>query len=133
MKGNRLLCTFVDKDDKDSIIQNIFNTYTVLFNKIYLLSLDNKEEYICTYNIDTFNSNSIPLNSIMVHRKKGYNTLYTINALNVLVRKLNNNVADSNYPISWHHYKNSLLLTNADNELKIHSTKISKIYEFGLN
>ena len=64
----------------------------------------------------------------MVHRKKETNTLYTINALNELIKKLNGGVVDTSYKVNWLHYKNSILLTQ-HNELNQLNTKIHKILE----
>ena len=36
---------------------------------------------MCYYNVDQGNVHTIPDNTILVHRKKESNTLYTINAL----------------------------------------------------
>jgi hypothetical protein len=70
----------------------------------------------------------IPENTILVHRKKESNTLYTINALNELIKKLNGGVVDTRYQIDWQHYKNTILLTQ-QNELKQLRTKIHEIIE----
>jgi hypothetical protein len=40
------------------------------------------------------------LNTILVHRKKETNTLYTINALNELIKKLNGGVVDIAYKVN---------------------------------
>ena len=64
----------------------------------------------------------------MVHRKKETNTLYTINALNELIKKLNGGVVDTSYRVNWLHYKNSILLTQ-NNELNQLNTKIHQILE----
>ena len=80
-------------------------------------------------NADTIiNDGDLPENTILVHRKKETNTLYTINALNELIKKLNGGVVDTKFPITWEHYKNSVLLTQHD-ELKQLKTKIHKIIE----
>jgi len=57
--------------------------------------------------------------TISLHRKKNTNTLYTINALNDLIRELNNGKLDKTFPIDWENYKNSLLLTNDEGLNKI--------------
>ena len=64
----------------------------------------------------------------MVNRKKDSNTLYTINALNELIKKLNDGVVDTKFPIDWQHYRNCILLTQ-HNELKQLNTKIHRIIE----
>jgi hypothetical protein len=99
-----------------------------MYNKIFVLHIKSNDEYVCTYNIDQANLDSLPQNTILVHRKKESNTLYTINALNELIKKLNGGVVDTKFPITWEHYKNSVLLTQHD-ELKQLKTKIHKIIE----
>ena len=60
--------------------------------------------------------------------KKHTNTLYTINALNDLIRELNNGVLDKSFSVEWENYKNCLLLTN-DGGLNKIPTKIYKIID----
>jgi hypothetical protein len=81
-----------------------------------------------TYNVEQNNVEGIPQNTILVHRKKESNTLYTINALNDLIKKLNGGVVDPSYRINWVHYKNCILLTN-QGDLKQLNTKVYKIIE----
>jgi hypothetical protein len=40
-------------------------------------------------------------NTILLHRKKETNSLYTINALNTLIKSLNNGFLDKNYMVDW--------------------------------
>ena len=67
-------------------------------------------------------------NTILVHRKKETNTLYTINALNTLIKQLNEGVLDTSFKVNWEEYKNCILLTKGD-ELKRVNTKLHKIIE----
>jgi hypothetical protein len=93
--ANKLFCTFTSKEDLESTIDNIKDQYTILFNKIFVLYIESTNEYVCTYNVDSFNmSNTILPQTILLHRKKESNTLYTINALNDLIKELNDGVAD---------------------------------------
>jgi hypothetical protein len=69
---------------------------------------------------------SVLPNTILLHRKKESNTLYTINALNALIKSLNSGILDTNYRITWLDYKNSILLIQ-NNDLNIIQTKIHKI------
>jgi hypothetical protein len=69
---------------------------------------------------------SVLPNTILLHRKKESNTLYTINALNALIKSLNGSVLDTNYRITWLDYKNSILLVQS-NDLNIIKTKIHRI------
>jgi hypothetical protein len=45
--------------------------------------------------------------------------LYTINALNDLIRELNDGKLDKRFPIEWENYRNSLLLTGDEGLNKI--------------
>jgi len=125
---NKLFCTFVPLNEVDSFIEEITSEYTILYNKIFVLHIKSNDEYVCTYNVDQPNVNNIPDNTILVHRKKETNTLYTINALNELIKSLNEGIVDTNYRINWEHYKNTILLTQ-QGDLKLLRTKIFQIVE----
>jgi hypothetical protein len=126
--NNRLFCTFTTIEDIDSLVREISLKYEILYNKVFALKNQTTNEYVITYNIDQGNISSIPENTILVHRKKETNTLYTINALNTLIKSLNKGVVDTRFPINWSNYKNCILLTQ-NNELKQLNTKIYKIIE----
>jgi hypothetical protein len=128
LMGNRLFCTFTGLDELDELIGHLSNKYDIMYNKMFVLHVKNNTEYVVTYNVDQGNVNDIPDNTILVHRKKESNTLYTINALNELIKRLNGGVVDTRYPINWTHYKNCILLTQ-HNEIKQLNTKIFKIIE----
>jgi hypothetical protein len=126
--NNKLFCTFTTLEELDSLIERLTSTYKIMYNKIFVLHVKSNNEYVCTYNIDQANLNTLPENTILVHRKKESNTLYTINALNELIKRLNGGVVDTKFSITWEHYKNTILLTQRD-ELKELKTKIHKILE----
>jgi hypothetical protein len=127
---NKLFCTFTSKEDLDSTLDTIKSQYQILFNKIFVLYIESTNEYVCTYNVDSFNiSNVILDNTILLHRKKESNTLYTINALNDLIRSLNGGYLDTNYRVDWQTYKNCILLTTGG-ELKKLDTKVYEIINF---
>jgi hypothetical protein len=124
---NKLFCTFSSKQELDSTLNIIQTKYDILFNKIFILYIESTDEYVCTYNIDSVNmSNSLLENTILLHRKKESNTLYTINALNDLIKSLNEGVLDNTFMINWKDYQNCILLTHAG-ELRRLNTKIYKI------
>lgn len=128
--NNKLFCTFVDLDEIDYFVSDISQKYDILYNKIFVLYIKDTNEHVVTYNTDQINLSSIPSNTILVHRKKETNTLYTINALNELIKKLNGGVVDIHFKINWQHYKNTILLTQ-HNELKQLKTKIHSIIDVG--
>jgi len=126
--NNKLFCTFTDLDGLDALLEDIQSKYTIIYNKMFVLEIVGKDEYVVTYNVDQGNVQTIPENTILVHRKKESNTLYTINALNELIKKLNGGVVDTKYKIDWQHYRNCVLLTQ-HNDLNQLNTKIYKIIE----
>ena len=126
--NNKLFCTFTDIDNLDALLEEIKSKYTIIYNKLFVLEIVGKDEFVITYNVDQGNVHTIPDNTILVHRKKESNTLYTINALNELIKKLNGGVVYSSYQVNWQHYKNCILLTQ-HNELNQLNTKIYKIIE----
>jgi len=124
---NKLFCTFTSKDGLDDTLREINREYTILYKKIFVLASPESEEYMCTYNIELQGGQTKILpNTILLHRKKESNTLYTINALNTLIKKLNEGVLDTSFIINWNDYKNSILLTQGD-DLKRLNTTIHKI------
>ena len=124
---NKLFCTFSPKDRLEETLSTIKGEYTIMYGKIFVLESPDSEEYLCTYNIEVEGSRTKVLtNTILLHRKKETNTLYTINSLNLLIKTLNEGVLDTTYRVNWADYKNTVLLSQGD-DLKRLSTKIHRI------
>lgn len=126
----QLLCTFSDIRNYSNVAGDIDTFYKIVFGKIYVLqNTDDVDEVMLTYNIDSdgLKPNSFYPNTISVHRKKDSNTLYTINSLNELIKKLNNGVLDTKFSVNWNDYFNSILLTDSVNGVRIVPTKLHKI------
>ena len=71
--------------------------------------------HICTsirFNADA--SETRGQNTISIHRKKETNTLYTVNALNAIIRRVNNGVLDKTFQVDWNNYQNSFILTDGN-------------------
>ena len=83
----QLLCTFSTKTDVEQHIELIKSNYTLAYNYIYVLQNKNiPNELFITYNVVVEdNQKELELKTILVHRKKHTNTLYTINALNNVI------------------------------------------------
>ena len=126
--NNRLYCTFTDVNSLDHVKETIQRSYVIMFGKIFVLEDVEQGKLMMTYNVDTANSSydGIIDDTILVHRKKQTNTLYTINALNELIRDLNGGVLDKRFPINWNDYKNCILLIQSEGFNKI-DTKIKEI------
>lgn len=126
--NNKLFCTFTTEDTLEGVLASIQDRYKILYNKIFVLYSKSENEYICTYNVDLANVSSFINSTILVHRKKESNTLYTINSLNRLIESLNGGVLDTSYKINWQDYTNCILLTKGP-ELRRINTKLYKIVE----
>ena len=126
--NNRLYCTFATNDSIEEITERIQTSYVILFNKIFVLESLDGEKIMLTYNVDMNNSSTSNIidNTILVHRKKQTNTLYTINALNEVIKSLNNGVLDKSFPVNWNDYKNCILLIQTDGFNRI-DTKVKDI------
>ena len=126
--NNRLYCTFATLDNFEEVANTIQSSYVILFDKIFVLESLDGEKIMLTYNVDLGNSSkdSMVDNTILVHRKKQTNTLYTINALNELIKSLNKGVLDKKFPIEWNNYRNCILLIQTDGFNRI-DTKIKEI------
>ena len=125
---SQLLCTFTTKENIDIVLKEIVSSYTIIFDKIYVLQNEEQvEELMCTYNVDStdvVDCNAVD-NTISLHRKKFTNTLYTINGLNEVIASLNNGLMDSKFIVPWDDFKNTLLITNNEG-LKRINTRIFK-------
>lgn len=122
-KATQLLCTFCEVDKLDSIIELIKDKYEIAFGSIYILeNLNTPNTLCCTYNVMTpTDSKEFPLATISLHRKKATNTLYTINALNMLVAELNEGKLDRNFKVNWEDYRNCILVAAYDKLKKINT------------
>ena len=109
-----LLCTFTNEGTLENTLIQIADTYIIVYDFIYILqSCDDTDSLFITYNIDADVKPKTPLeNTILMHRKKQTNTLYTINALNIIVRDENQGRLDSTFEVNWESYRNTIILTN---------------------
>lgn len=124
---NKLFCTFSSKGTLEETLDTITSEYVIMYGKIFVLESEDSDEFLCTYNIEVEQSSTRILpNTILLHRKKESNTLYTINSLNLLIKSLNEGVLDTTFKINWQDYRNTILLTQGTDLRKL-STKIHKI------
>ena len=127
--NTQLLCTFTTNKKLDQTLMDISSKFNVVYEKIYVLQNEDKHnELICAYNVEKnrdLDFNAVA-NTISLHRKKITNTLYTITALNELLKEINNGVLDTKFELPWEMYKNMILITNKEGLSRI-STRILKI------
>jgi len=114
----QLLCTFAHKLDLNIVTDYIQINYIIPEKRIFVFyNEDDPDMLYCTYNIsETINRTK---NTISIHRKKETNTLYTVNALNQVIRAVNNGVLDKTYQLDWMRYQNSFILTDSNDGYRI--------------
>ena len=123
----QLLCTFTNESDFQSIVDTILKEFDLFSRKVFVLKLDPSQELVVSYNIIPNSSSFLP-STIMVHRKKESNTMYTINALNRLITTENGGVLDKSFQVDWQKYRNSVILTDGDG-YKIMKTSLFRIID----
>ena len=123
---NKIFCIFSTLDGWESVIENIKYSSKISNNKIFVLDLSDDKVAI-TYVPSQGNKYN---NAIIMHRKTQTNTLYTINALNVIIKSKNNGVLDTTYPINWEKYKNMIVMTT-NNVVNYIPTQLHKVITLG--
>lgn len=130
MQDNRqLLCTFADTKTFTETVEEIKKFYSIQNAKFFIFTnVKNPKEVYITYNVVPESGKELPKfpNTISIHRKKQTNTLYTLNAMNQIIKDENNGVFDKNHKVNWEHYQNSLIITG-DVSIRIVPLKIHDI------
>ena len=109
-----LLCTFVADvflDPSAQIFQEIYDVYRPDNVFIYKIKNSNTIEHIITYNPLQQTQQRLK-QTILIHRKKETNTLFSINALNEYIRAKNSGLLDPSIVINWKELTNCLLSSN---------------------
>ena len=123
----QLLCTFTNEREFENIVDTILKTFELFSRKIFVLKLQPSNELVVSYNIIPNSSSFLP-STIMVHRKKESNTMYTINALNRLIAIENGGILDKSFQVEWQKYRNSVILTDGDG-YKVMNTSLFRIID----
>lgn len=113
-----LLCTFTTRNTLDLTLDYLQTYFHIGENKIYQYNNGRHDNLVLIYNIEEQLREGLARNTILVHRKKDTNSIYTINALNTLIKEVNNGVLNTDYQIDWNLYVNKLLTIKQD-ELQI--------------
>lgn len=136
MSDTLLLATFCQSRKIQETLENIKDNFDILGGKVFLLQdKSHKHKKIITYNIMKSQGivfSDIISNTISLHRKKETNTLYTLNALNEIVKTQNNGNVDNQFSVNWEEYRNCLLITYQNDignrtELRIINTRLINI------
>jgi hypothetical protein len=125
--NTQLLCLFTTKEELDKSLEFVLNEYILTNPNVFVLeSKTNLGELYITFNVEK-GSSAIPSQwkTILVHRKKQSNTIYTINALNEVVKSKTGGMLDNTYQLEWDEYKNCIITTSLNGYKKI-PTKVFK-------
>jgi hypothetical protein len=127
--NTQLLCLFTIKEELDKSLEFVLNQYILTNPNVFVLENKiNEGELYITFNVKK-GSSAIPSDwkTILVHRKKQSNTIYTINALNEVVKSKTGGILDSSYMIDWDEFKNCIITTSSIGYKKI-PTKVFKSF-----
>ena len=125
---SQLLCTFATKQTLTGLLSRLNDNFILSNKSIFVLTTLTPYEVICTYHIDIEPNTQYLPDTILVHRKRATNTLYTLNSLNEIV-KMNTGGLSSSYIVEWEKYRNCLLVTN-DQGLRRIDTKLFFVKKF---
>lgn len=127
--NTQLLCLFTTKEELEKSINFILKNYTLVNPNVFVLENKLKiEECYITFNVQ---KGSVAISSdwktILVHRKKQSNSIYTINALNEVVKSKTGGMLDNSYIIDWEEFRNCIITTSNIGYKKI-PTKVFKSF-----
>lgn len=109
-----LLASFVPHDKIDAAFEQISRVADVDRGRIFVFRSPDLDDYVFTYNVQAEHANTkfsaIWPDTISIHRKKETNTLFSLNALNELIKSENNGQLIQSYKIQWENYRNCFLL-----------------------
>ena len=125
----QLLCTFSTAKDFRTTAEEIRKFYEVYSNRVFaFLNTQNPKEMYLTYNVLDMKKDAPKfLDTILIHRKKQFNVLYTLNSMNRLIEEECGS-RDSKYILNWSLYQNSLIITG-DISVKVIPLKIVSILD----
>lgn len=132
--SKQLLCTFTTQNLLINTMRTILSSFDILYNKVYIFeNSEDRNNILYTYNIRGLKRDMDFLpNTIAIHRKKQSNTFYTINALNFLIKEINNGVLDTSFQVNWENYQDMAILIN-DTQLKKIKLRLKEIFYLSKN
>ena len=114
----QLLCTFAHRSDLNIVTEYIQQSYIIPERRIFVFAnAEATDNLYCTYNADAGTQRG--QNTISIHRKKETNTLYTVNAMNEVIRSQNNGILDKSFILPWEQFENSFILTDEDSGYRV--------------
>lgn len=113
-RSTTLLCTITNSNPyiKARTQSDIVSSLDVAGEIFIFEDKNNSDRVIMTYNVRKDDEYDFPKNTFQIHRNKMTNTLYTLNALNQLVKRdsADDGLSSENYKVNWEKYKDSLVI-----------------------
>lgn len=120
---SHLLCSFTTLKEYVNESINILNAHVVDGRKIYVLqNIDDSSQIFLTYNIEMEPLEVKRTRTISVHRKRDFNVIYSINALNLIIQSQN-----GKQEIDWSNYSNSLVVADG-RDIEVIPTRLLTIF-----
>lgn len=122
----QLLCTFATYQTYLQEVRALVQYYDIPENAVYVLqsTLDFNDIFL-TFNAKRGKIEFYP-RTMAVHRKKEYNVIYSINALNELIRSETGGMSGREYQVDWEQYRNSFISTSGG-KFRVIPTKLLTI------
>ena len=108
----QLLCTFTTLTELESELAEISRTYKVDGDIYVLQNQNDPNEVYVTYNVRRDSADPRRPKTISVHRKKDFNVIYSINALNLMAGWDYSGSLNPRHEVDWSWYRNSLVVVN---------------------
>lgn len=131
-----LLASFIVRSELDSTLAKIKENFVIVNGRVFVLrNKTDQDKLILTYNIFLDETSKIRFDAhvhgtINLQRKKETNTLYTLNALNEVVKAETGGTLDAKHVINWTAYGNCVLITQRNKGLVKIDTELENIVNF---
>lgn len=118
MNKTTLLCTFTTKQSLRDCVGYIRVFYKESFLDFETYSYKHQpDNVICVYNVAA-PTRTIE-DTITINKKRQTTTFYTINALNSLIKSLNNGILDTSFRVNWGDYESMLILSDKQDNRRV--------------
>ena len=119
-----MLCKLTNTADYQEDLQKIRECYEIDKNIFVFKERENEDSIFITFNTSKVYERAI--GTFVIHRKKDYNCLFTVNAINLLCLQETGKFKDTEYVPDFNKFSNSAILTKGT-ELNIVPIKLLEI------
>jgi hypothetical protein len=124
MEKRVMLCKLTNIADYQEDLQKIRECYEIDKNIFVFKERENEDSIFITFNTSKVYERAI--GTFVIHRKKEWNCLFTVNAINLLCLQETGKFKDINYVPDFNKFSNSAILTKGT-ELNIVPIKLIEV------